>query len=665
MWMRFLLFVTVAFFISFNISFAEPSKPEKKPTHAIALYGDIKYGADATHFDYVNPNAPKGGTFRWDAVGTFDSLNPFIIKGQPASGLQYLHGGIFYAALTLKSNDEPFTEYAYIAEKIEVAKDKKSMTYTLRKEARFHDGSPIRAEDVVFTFYTLMKKGSPTYRNYYHDVVKVEKTGEHQVTFYFKGAHNKELPLIIGEMPIISEAFYKNRDFEQPSLEIPPGTGPYRIVDIHPGHSITYERVKDWWGKDLLIAKGRYNFDKIKIIYFRDAEVAFEGFKSGDYDFRVELSAKNWAKRYDFPAYKRGDVIRKQWDQPLYSGMTMLSFNIRRDIFKDRRVRHAIAILYDFEWTNKNVLYGMYKERPMSFFAGSELAQKGVPSKEELKILEPYKNDLPKELFTSEFKMPLTKGDGNIRPLIREAEALLKEAGYEIQNGVMVHLKTKKPLTFQILATSPDSEKLLQGFIKNLDALGVKAGLKLVESAQYVQLVNNFNYDMVGDASLQSSSPGNEQREFWGSESANRLGSRNLIGIQNKVVDALIEKLIDSQTREDLVNHTRALDRVLMWDYYVVPLIRHADTRVAYWRKMQLLPDLPKYGIDLYAWWIDVDIEKALDKQDALVSPSVEKEESWKRFLSMKHLLFSGLILLGGGLFWRIRRRKKDDRRED
>lgn len=678
--MRYRLIFSVLFgllaclFPNFSSSLSADTSP--KPTHGISLHGDLKYPANFKHFDYVNPDAPKGGMMVRHGLGTFDSLNPFIIKGHPASGMTYLHPSLFYASLMTRSSDEPFSEYGSIAEKVELADDNLSLTYTLRKGATFHDGSPIRPEDVIFSFNTAMEKGNPLYKAYYNDVIKIEKVGGHGVKFTFRTAENKELPVILGEMPIFSEKWYTTHDFTKPSLEIPPGSGPYKIIAVEPGRSLTYERVKNWWGAKLPVNVGRYNPDRIKFIYFRDPEVAFEGFKSGTYDFRAEFSAKNWAQRYDFPSFEKGDVVRKEWERPLYFGMIMLSFNIRRNKFKDPRVRHALALMYDFEWTNKNVLYSMYKVRPMSYFSGGELAALEPPTEAELKILEPYRKELPKEVFTKAFSLPKTKGDGNIRPLIREAKALLKEAGYVIKSGKMVSQKTGKPLTFEILTVSGSQEKWFNGFIRNLEEIGVHARIKIVESAQYIRLLNEFNYDMVADRSLQSPSPGNEQREMWGSKAAKIPGSDNLIGIESKVVDELIEKLIKAQTRQDLINHVKALDRVLQWGYYTVPLMHHEFTRVAYWRVLKHPKTIPFYHLDLMAWWIDKETALALAEiRDTMyaanasqtklgpTSTKIDSASLKESYFSPSRIAIYTILLIILGLVIRWYRHKKSNRK--
>lgn len=575
------------------------------PSHGIALYGDLKYGPAFKHFDYVNPNAPQGGTLTQGLLGNFDSLNPFIVRGTPAAGLQSLYDGPLYVSLTKKSSDEPFSEYGYLAESIVLAPDRRSITYTLREGATFHDGSPITPEDVIFSFQTAKKHGNPLYAGYYGDIQKIEKSAPGKVKFTFRHGDNRELPLIIGQMPIFSEHFYKGKNFESPSLEIPLGNGPYKISEVKAGHAITYERVRPWWGDTLPINVGRYNFDRLRFIYYRDNEVNFQGFAAGEYDYRLEFSAKNWAINYTFPAVLQGDVKREELERSLYNGMTMLGFNIRRPLFSDVRVRRGISLLFDFQWTNKHVLYNSYKKRPVSFFTGKELEAKGVPSDAEKAILKPYESNLPPAVMTKAFTLPITQGDGNIRPLMTQALKLFKEAGYRVEKGVMIHGKTKKPMTFEILFVDPSSEKLLQDFVKNLKEVGIRVTLKMLDMAQYTLRLDQFNFDMVTMNSIQSDSPGNEQREMWGSKAADKKGSRNLIGIKSKAVDGIIEQLIKAPSRQSLLDHVRALDRVLMWGYYVVPLVHHDFTRLAYWKKLKRPSHVPLYDLDLFCWWVD------------------------------------------------------------
>src|SRR6266446_1037879 len=483
-------------------------------THGMSLYGDLKYGPDFKNFDYVNPNAPSGGTMRYAAIGTFDTLNPFVIKGIPAAGI----GGTF-DTLTARSEDEPSSEYGLVAEKIELAPDKLSVLYTLRKEARFHDGTPMTPEDVVWTLETLRTKGQPMYRSYYGDVTKVEKEGERGVRFTFKSADNRELPQIVGEMPVLSKKYWGGRDFEKTTLDPPLGSGPYKIEALDPGRSITYRRVPDYWGADLPVRKGRGNVDVIRYDYYRDGTIALEAFKAGQYDVRLENQAKAWATGYDSPALREGLIKKEEIPNQLPSGMQGFGYNLRRPIFQDPRVRQALAYAFDFEWSNKNLFYDSYV-RTRSYFDNSELAATGVPQGEELKTLEKYRGKISDEVFTKEYNPPKYDGSGNIRDGLRAALALLKEAGWIFRNEKRVNDKTGEPFAFEILLNDPQMERIVLPFAKNLERVGVTARVRTVDVAQYEKRMETFDFDTAVVVFGQSLSPGNEQREYFGTAAA-------------------------------------------------------------------------------------------------------------------------------------------------
>src|SRR6266478_4153310 len=459
-------------------------------THGMSLYGDLKYGPDFKNFDYVNPSAPSGGTKRYAAIGTFDTLNPFVIKGIPAAGI----GGTF-DTLTARSEDEPSSEYGLVAEKIELAPDKLSVLYTLRKEARFHDGTPMTPEDVIWTFETLRTKGAPSYRSYYGDVTKVEKDGERGVRFLFKSAENRELPQILGQMPVLSKAYWSGRDFEKTTLDPPLGSGPYKIESVDPGRSITYRRVADYWAADLPVMKGRYNVDVIRYDYYRDATIALEAFKAGQFDVKLENSSKDWASGYDSPALRAGLIKKEEIPNGLPSGMQGFAYNLRRPLFQDPRLREALAYAFDFEWSNKNLFYGAYK-RTRSYFDNSELAATGVPQGEELQILEPYRGKIPDEVFTKEYDPPKYDGSGNIRDGLREALKLLKKAGWSFKNEKLVNDKSGQPFEFEILLNDPQMERIVLPFAKNLERMGITARVRTVDVAQYEKRMETFDYDM-------------------------------------------------------------------------------------------------------------------------------------------------------------------------
>jgi microcin C transport system substrate-binding protein len=583
-------------------------------THGMSLFGDLKYGPDFKHFDYVNPDAPKGGTMRYSALGTFDTLNPFVIKGIPAAGI----GGIF-DTLTVRSEDEPSSEYGLVAETIELAPDRLSVLYTLRREARFHDGTPMTPEDVVWTFETLQAKGQPMYRSYYGDVTKVEKEGERGVRFSFKSADNRELPQIIGEMPVLSKVYWSGRDFAATTLDPPLGSGPYKIESRDPGRSITYRRIADYWAADLPVNKGRNNVDVIRYDYYRDGTIALEAFKAGEYDVRRENSSKSWATGYDSPALREGLIKKDQIPNELPSGMQGLGYNLRRPLFQDPRVRQALAYAFDFEWSNKNLFYGLYA-RTRSYFDNSELAATGLPQGAELEILDKFRGRTPDEVFTKEYDPPKYDGSGNIRDGLRAALQLLKEAGWTFKGEKLLNDETGQPFEFEILLDDPAYERIALPFVKNLERMGVVARVRTVDVAQYEKRMETFDFDMAVALFPQSLSPGNEQREFFGSQAADQPGSRNVLGIKSPVIDELIEELIKAPDRASLVAHTHALDRVLQYGYYVVPQFHLGAFWVAYWDKFRRPETPPKYGLGIDAWWVDPHAEQSVEAKKGEVT---------------------------------------------
>lgn len=580
---------------------------EPKPAHGIAMHGDLKYGPDFRHFDYADPDAPKGGTVTFSAIGTFDSLNPYILKGVPAAGL-----GLVFQTLTVQSEDEPFSEYGEIAASIIVPEDRSWVAFDLRPEARWHDGQPITVEDVIFSLETLKSKGHPFYRAYYKNVVKAEKVGERRVKFTFEGGINRELPLIVGQLPVLPKHWYEGRDFERATLEPPLGSGPYRIERVDAGRTIVYRRIHDWWGADLPVNRGRYNFDEIRYEYYRDSDVALEAFKAGQYDIRLENTAKLWATGYDSPALKRGLIVREEIPVEQPAGMQGFVFNTRRALFQDPRVRQALAYAFDFEWTNKTLFYGAYT-RTDSYFENSELEATGLPSAKELELLEPFRDRLPPEVFTVDYAPPVTDGSGNLRDQLRLALRLLREAGWEVQQNRLVNAKTGEPFRFEILLVSPAFERIAGPFVKNLERLGIQASIRTVDTSQYQNRLNEFDFDMIVAVWGQSLSPGNEQRDFWSCEAKQTPGSRNYAGICDPVVDALIDRIIQAPTREDLVAACRALDRVLLWGHYVIPHWHIPYIRIAYWDQFGRPKVLPRHDLDLFAWWVDPTKAAALE----------------------------------------------------
>jgi len=587
--------------------------------HGLSLFGELKYPPDFKNFDYVDPNAPKGGTMKFSAIGTYDTLNPFVVKGVPAAGI-----GQVFDTLTVASEDEPGSEYGLVAESIDLAPDKLSVLYTLRKEARFHDGSAMTPDDVVWTFNTLREKGHPMYRSYYGDVTEVAPEGERGIRFRFKSAENRELPQILGEMPVLSKAYWSGRDFAKTTLDPPLGSGPYKVDSLDPGRSITYRRVADYWGADLPVNRGRHNVDVIRYDYYRDGTIALEAFKAGQYDIRRENSSKSWATGYDSPALREGLIKKEVIPNQLPSGMQGFGYNLRRPIFEDARVRAALAYAFDFEWSNKNLFYGAYA-RTRSYFDNSELAATGTPQGEELKILEKYRGKIPDEVFTKEYDPPKYDGSGNIRDGLRAAIALLKEAGWSFKNEKLVNDKTGEPLAFEILLDDPQMERIVLPFANNLERMGITARVRTVDVAQYEKRMETFDFDMAVVVFGQSLSPGNEQREYWGSAAADEQGSRNLLGVKGPVVDELIEELIRSPDRASLIAYTRALDRVLQYGYYVIPNFHLSAFWVAYWDKYRRPAISPKYGIGLDTWWVDPKAEQTIEAKKGEVTKEAPK----------------------------------------
>ncbi|MFC4272090.1 ABC transporter substrate-binding protein [Sneathiella chungangensis] len=586
---------------------AEEVKTTK--SHGLSLAGPLKYGPDFTHLDYVNPNAPKGGDVKLSAVGGFDNLNPFISRGQSANGL-----GLTFETLLTQSYDDPSAEYGLVAESIEVAEDLSFAIFNLRPEARFHDGTPITADDLIFSLAEVKEKGTPLFRYYYADVESAEKLGDHRIKFNFSGPPNRELPQIVGQLlPVLSKKHFEGRSFDETTLTPILGSGPYRVKSFEPNRYITYERVDDYWGADLPVNKGRYNFGTIRYDFYRDTAVLLEAFKAGEYDYRAENSAKNWATGYDFPAVKAGLVILEEVPNERSAGMQGYAFNLRRAKFQDPALREALTYAFDFEWLNRNIFYDQYS-RTNSFFENSVMAATGEPTKEELAILEPYRDQLPPRVFGPAYKAPVTDGSGQDRAPLRVARKILEDAGWEVKNGKLIDPNTGKPLTIEFLMYDPNSLRITGPFIKNLKKLGIDASTRVVDTAQYTERLRNYDFDITTAGFGQSISPGNEQREFWGSEAGKRPGSRNVMGIDNPVVDALIENLISAPTYEDLIPAVRALDRVLTWNFYVVPQFHAAYDRIAYWNKFGHTDVNPGQGPDILAWWVDPEKEKRLQE---------------------------------------------------
>lgn len=571
------------------------------PSHGIAMHGEPAYGADFEHFDYVNPDAPKGGSLRMGVVANgFDTFNPFVIQGVAATGI----GTYLYDTLMEASEDEPFSAYGLIAETIETPEDRSYVTFTIREEARFHDGEPITAEDVKFSFDLLTTKGHPLFKNYYGDVSEVTIEDSHRIRFDFGETLNRELPLILGQLPVLPKHYWENREFGGNGLTPPVGSGPYRIGEFDAGRSITYTRVEDYWAEDLPVHKGRYNFDEIRFDYYTDDTVALEAFKAGNYDFRREMSAKNWATAYTGDKFGKGLIQTEALPHHRPAGLQGFLFNTRHSQFSNPKVRQALAYAFDFEWANTNLFYGQYT-RTDSFFENSDLASSGLPQGEELAILEQFRDQLPPAVFDTPYTPPSTAGDNSLRNNLRTAMLLLKEAGYEIRDRKMVNVETGEPLTFEVLLFNKTFERVVLPFKANLAKLGIDVTVRMIDTTQYVQRVRNFDFDVIVQVLAQSDSPGNEQREYWSSENVDEAGSRNYMGVNDPVVDQLTELVIQAPDRETLIQRTRALDRVLLHGHYVIPHWHLAMDRIAYWSKLKRPATTPKNGINLNNWWIE------------------------------------------------------------
>jgi len=593
-----------------------PASAQDAPIHrhSLSLIGEPKYPADFAHFDFVNPDAPKGGVVRMADIGSFDSLNPVLYKGETAGGL-----GLVFENLMADSLDEPSTSYGLIAEWASYPPDYSSVTFKLRDQARWHDGTPITPDDVIYSL-EVNKAANPRMGLYYKNVSRAEASGPNEVTFYFDVKNNRELPMIMGQLTILPKHWWTGKDASgnqrdpmKTTLETPLGSGPYRIKEVKPGRSIVYERVKDYWGNDLPVNRGQWNYDEIRFEYYRDETVAFESFKAGSLDYWQETSAKNWATAYDFSAVQNGFIKRQEVPVERTQSMQCFVLNLRRPQFEDRRVRQAFGLAFDFEWANKNLFYGQYA-RVGSYFQGSELAAPAAPPEgRELEILNEVKDGLPPEVFTEVHRNPVNDSPDDMRGNLRKAVTLLKEAGWEVKNGVLTNVKTGQPMKVEFLLVSPLFERIVQPFLRNLERLGVKGSIRMVDSAQYTRRLNGFDYDIVVGNFAQSDSPGNEQRDFWGSEAADREGSQNLIGVKSPAIDRLVDHVIFAKDRAELIAATHALDRALLWSEFVVPQWYSPNVRIAYWDRYGQPKTLP--GLTpgfLQVWWFDQNMAARL-----------------------------------------------------
>jgi microcin C transport system substrate-binding protein len=571
--------------------------------------GEPKYPAGFTQFDYVNPEAPKGGLVRLGVQDTFDNFNLFVsgVKGALESGIP-----LVYDTLMEQAQDEVSTEYGLLAEAVRHPPDHFSVTYRLRKEARWHDGKPVTVADVIFSFETL-KANSPQYAFYYKNVAKAEETGEREVTFTMAEKGNRELPQIIGQLPVLPKHWWEGKAADgrqrrpaETTLEPPMGSGPYRLKSFDTGRYAVYERVPDYWGKDLPVNTGRHNFGELRNEYYRDSTVLLEAFKGDRYDWRAENSARNWSTAYDFPAVKEGRVVRETFPVRATGVMQAFVFNLRRAKFQDERVRRAFNLAFDFEDINRTIFYGLYK-RTNSFFAGTELASSGLPEGREREILEALRDRVPASVFAAPYENPVNGSPEKVRANLREALRLLQEAGYELKGQRLVHGKTGEPFSVEYLGYDQSQERFVMPYVQALGRIGIIVSIRTVDAAQFQNRVRSFDFDMTTDVWAQSLSPGNEQREFWGSDAADRQGSRNTAGIKDAGVDALIERIVFAKDREELVAATKALDRVLLHRNYVVPQFRSGESWTARWDRFGRPTTLPTYGGSGFPsiWWYD------------------------------------------------------------
>jgi len=569
--------------------------------YGISVFGNLKYPPNFTHFDYVNPDAPKGGSIKYGVEGSFNSFNPFILKGISAAGIS-----IIFDSLMQDSADEISTKYGLIAESVNLAPDKKSITFKLRKIARFQDGSKITADDLIFSFDTISKEGHPSYQMIYKDVIKAEKINDYEVKFTFKNGDNKDLPLAVADLPIISKKYYTTHKFNESNLDIPLGSGPYKVKKFEAGRSITYERDKNYWAQDLPVNKGRNNFDEISYDYYRDSNILIEAFKAGNFDFREENISRNWATAYNIDKVKNGEIIKKETIHSLPTGMQAFVLNLRRDKFQNPKLREALNYAFDFEWVRKNIFYGAYK-RTNSFFANTDFASSGLPQGNELAMLKKLKKefpqDVPDEVFTQIYENPVTDASGYDRKNLLKAKQILEKAGYFIRDGKLIDPKTNKQLEIEFLIDSKTFAMVIAPMKKNLAKLGIKSRIRLVDDSQYVIRTNEFDYDIIVNVFGQGLIPGNEQYSYWHSSLKDVKGSNNVSGVDNKAADYLLTQILNAKDKTQLETYTRALDRILLWNHYVIPQWYSNSYRILYKNKFGMPKITPLYSIGVDSWW--------------------------------------------------------------
>ena len=602
----------VAFVVAAALAGGLPALAQSTASHGLSIFGELKYGPDFPHFDYVNPDAPKGGEVRLGHAGSFDNLNPLIVKGTDLRGMGGSAMLLPVESLMVSAQDEPDSMYGLVAEAIELAEDRSWVEFTLRSEARWHDGSPITADDVVFSFETLVAEGEPGFRLSYRDVARVEAPASDRVRFIFAAGATRDLPNLVAGMPILSKAYYTANPFNETTLDPPLGSGPYRFGRVDQGRVLVYERVKDYWARDLPVNRGRYNFDTIRYDFYRDRTIEFEAFKAGEYDFREEFTSKTWATGYDSPAVRDGLIRRETLPDESPSGTQAFFLNTRLTKFADRRVREALGYAFDFEWTNENLFFGLY-DRTTSMFENSDLRARGPISEPERALLEPFRAELPAEVFGEAYAPPVTDGSGNIRDGLMRARALLDQAGWSIAEGRLVDA-SGAPMTIEFMIDTPLFERIIAPYVANLKRLGIEASIRIVDSAQFMSRVQTYDYDVMISRFTMRRTPGVEHRNFWGSAAADSPGGNNLAGVREPAVDALIERLGTARSRAELKSIVGALDRVLTWNHYTVPQWFKASHFVAYWDKFGRPETKPRFDLGfLDTWWVDPAREAALE----------------------------------------------------
>lgn len=568
-------------------------------SHALVLFGEPKYTDGFKHFDYVNPNAPKGGMAKMASSSNFDSLNAFIMKGVKAPGLN-----LIYDSLMTGSLDEPQTYYPLIAKRFKLDKDKGWIEFELNRAARWHDGAAITPEDVIWTLETLKTKADPIYRLSYQPLTKAEKIGENNVRIYFAESNNREAPILAASMTILPKHYYENIDFDKTTLEPPLGSGPYKISKVDVGRSISYERNPDYWAKDLPVNIGSYNIDKIRYDVYRDATVTLEALKAGEFDIHREYISRNWAKAYDFPAIKDGRIIKTEFPQKTPQGMQAFFMNLRKPNLSDLAVRRALNLTMDFEWINKALFYNAY-ERNTSFFLNTQFASSGIPKGDELRLLEPFRDILPADLFTQAYKIPTTDGSGQNRDNLLKAQQILNDAGYLLKDGKRINPKTGKALEIEFMLNQPTMQRVIMPILRGLKKLGIKGSIRIVDDAQYQRRIETRDFDIISNwINLGVAFPGIEQLNYWHSSQSNVEGSNNFTGTNSPAIDAMLERIIKAKTLAELQPAARALDRILLWENVAIPHWHSNTIRMAFWSKFGRPQIMPSYDLGFNTWWI-------------------------------------------------------------